>query len=144
MVGVMGRNWFKTDFGFWRDEKLRYLIAIEGEAAAFQYLKLVAIAYEYGNPRGVIDLNDKMLKVTVLEEMKMGSEELEELIGSCVECGLFSDCYKVNRQVSSERMIEQGQSIDAAIESARVAGKASAEARRKKAKAKVERTLNGR
>lgn len=140
----MARNWYKMDFGFWRDEKVRYLIAIAGEAAAFQYFKLVALAYEYGKPRGVLDLSDRCTRITVSEEMRMDFEQLDELIGDCVECGLFSDCWNVNKQVSSERMIEQGQAIDAAIESARNAGKASAEARRKKARARVERSLNGR
>lgn len=138
------RNWYKMDFGFWRDEKVRYLTAIAGEAAAYRYFKLVALAYEYGTPRGVLDLDDRCTRITILEEMRMDFEELDELVSDCVEVGLFSDIYKVNRKVSSERMVEQGQSIDAAIESARNAGKASAEARRKKARAKVERTLNGR
>lgn len=128
----MGRNWYKMDFGFWRDEKVRYLIAIAGEAAAFQYFKLVALAYEYGKPRGVLDMSDKMMRITVSEEMRMDFEQLDELIGECVECGLFSDCWNVNKQVSSERMLEQGRYIDSAIENARNAGKASAESRRRK------------
>lgn len=136
----MARNWYKMDFGFWRDEKVRYLIAIASESDAFRYFKLVALAYEYGKPRGVIDLNDPMVKVTVLDEMRMTFQELDELVKLCVSCGLFSDTYEVFGKITSERMVAAGQEIDAAIESARLAGKASAEKRREKAREKARKS----
>lgn len=132
----MARNWYKMDLGFWRDEKVRYLIAVSDEQTAFRYFKLVAIAYEYGKPKGVIDMNDPMMKVTVLEEMRMDFSELDALIKLCVSCGLFSDAYEALGKVSSERMAKQGAEMEQAIETARLAGKASAEARRKKMKDK--------
>ena len=136
----MARNWYKMDFGFWRDEKVRYLIALSSEAEAFEYFKLVAVAYEYGKPRGVLDMNDPMLRVTVLDEMRMTYQQLDELVKLCVSCGLFSDTYEVFGKITSERMVAQGDEIDAAIENARIAGKASAEKRREKAREKASKS----
>lgn len=124
----MGSNgWYcKWDYGWWRDEKVRYLIHRGGDAAAFHYMKLVTIIYEYSSEElpGVLDMNDEITQVNVLFEMGMDLESFESLLQLLFDARLFErEWYEGFGKLGSERTVREATEIRDRREKRIAAGK---------------------
>ena len=123
----MGSNgWYcKWDYGWWRDEKVRYLIHRGGDAAAFHYMKLVTIIYECSSEElpGVLDMNDEITQVNVLFEMGMDEQSCSKLLNLLFDARLFErDWYELGK-LGSERTVREATEIRDRREKRIAAGK---------------------
>ena len=135
----MARNgWYcKWDYGWWRDEKVRYLIKKGGDAAAFRYMKLVTVIYECSSDDepGVLDMNDEITQVNVQFEMGMDDEEFAKLLDLMFDARLFErDWYVGFGKLGSERTVHDATEIkdrrEKRIEAGKKGGKQTASKRR--------------
>lgn len=142
----MGKRWLKLDTDFSTDPKVELLISKYGEKTAFQWLQIVAVAYEIDSDVillegskltktcGVIDMKDDASRVHLEKRVGMKGARLKAIIDHCVECGLFNrEWWELSSVVSSERMMAQGESMRNSIEAKRAAGRKSGASRRAKA-----------
>lgn len=124
----MGSNgWYcKWDYGWWRDEKVRYLIKKGGEAAAFQYMKLVTVIYECSSPDepGILDMNDEITQVNVQFEMGMDDSEFARMLDLMFDARLLvRDWYEGFGKLGSERTVRDATEIAARREKRIEAGR---------------------
>lgn len=142
---MAAKPWMKLDLDFWRDPKVKKLIAEKGEAAAFRLVKLWCLAYGHdahidilgdgvkAEVHGALDLRDKMTRIDVEDEMGVKGKRLDALVEACVECGLFKrDMWECFGVVTSDRLAIQGEGMARSLAQKREAGLASAAARASK------------
>lgn len=135
---MSSNGWYcKWDYGWWRDEKVRYLIHKGGDAAAFHYMKLVTIIYECASDDepGVLDMNDEITQVNVQFEMGMDADAFGKLLELLFDARLFErDWYEGFGKIGSERTVREASQIrdrrNKRIEAGRKGGKQTSSKRK--------------
>lgn len=126
----MAVPWVKLDTDFIHDRKIRALLRIRGWAGVGLWFGLVALVRKEEAAGGCLNLEESVDRDYLEDELRLDSNDLDDLINDFVECKLLDASFWKEGRITSNRLRSDAEKYRQTSEHRTKAGKASGAKRR--------------